>query len=110
MSDYTAFEVEAAIEATHPRSDWESLVWNLGYEGSRVTLKEITLRGEIVPVEKIAEDEGGQNAYDTFIIIKAGDQLFRKEGHYRSHCGDDWDGDFTEVEVAEQTITTYRAK
>lgn len=110
MTDYKAAEVEAAIEAAYPHLGWESLAGKLGYENSHPTLTEVTLRGETVPVEKVAEDEGGQNAYDTFIIVKAGTQLFRKEGHYRSHYGDDWDGDFTEVEAVLMHVTSYRAK
>jgi len=44
------------------------------------------------------------------MVIRIGDQLFRKEGYYASHYGYDWDGTFEEVEAKPKTITVYEPK
>lgn len=96
MSDYTAVEVEAAIEAA-------DLTWDDLSCGSE-TFK---LRGESVETESVAdwggEDEGSNRGF----VFKIGDQLFRKDGYYASHYGTEWDGEFREVHEATKTVTVY---
>lgn len=99
MSDYTPAEIE---EAVNDWEGWGELKWQK--DGAKETL---TLRGEVIEVEKI-DDFGGEGQGDSiWVVIKVGDQLFRKDGYYLSHYGTDWDGEVTEVKPVERTVTFY---
>ena len=116
MTDYTVAEVKDAIDAYSVEVDvhgggtytaeWD---WNeVDYQDEKYNV--LILRGEKVPFEVTESDTGGEGHGEyVFIVIKVGDQLFRKEGYYASHYGTDWDGDFEEVETYEKTVTAYRA-
>jgi hypothetical protein len=107
MTDYTAAEVEAAIDAGDDAGEFEKW-YDFEDKGSKNIL---TLRGEEIEVETIADDCGGEgHGENVWLVIKVGDQLFEKTGYYASHYGTDWDGDFTEVHPVEKTITVYEAK
>lgn len=104
MTDYTTAEIDSAVEVA--LEGWSELGYmSKGYKET------IALRGEPVEIETVAgkapEEGGGEHV---FVIIKAGDQFFRKTGYYMSHYGSDWDGDVTEVHPVEKTITVYEAK
>lgn len=105
MPYYTAEDVLKALELMGNScccggANWEELPVKFA----------VLLGEEPLLVEKVATDGGGENAYDTFVILKVGNQLFRKMGHYQSHCGNDWDGPFTEVRQAEKSVTVYEDK
>lgn len=106
MSDYTAAEVETAVEAA---IEADVLEWReLEDKGAENT---IILRGESIKVETVADDRGGEgHGEDIWFVIRVGDQLFEKTGYYMSHEGSDWDGDFTEVHPVEKLVTVYEAK
>lgn len=68
------------------------------------------MRGEEVRL-KGEENYGGLDlGSEAWMVIRIGDQLFRKEGYYASHYGYDWDGTFEEVEAKPKTITVYEPK
>lgn len=110
MSDYTANEVEAAIEALidggdKENEDGEEYSWSeLAYGDVPETL---SLRGEDVPVTHVIQVGGEGQGDEIWFVIQVGDQLFRKDGYYASHYGSDWDGDFSEVRATQKTITVY---
>lgn len=74
--------------------------------GDGVTLN---IDGEEVLLTVVEADTGGEGHGEyVFVVIKVGDQYFRKEGYYASHYGTDWDGSFAEIEPFEKTVTDYR--
>lgn len=101
MSDYTAVEVEKAFRGL----DLTALASaNSGQQDA------VLLRGEAVKVSKVDALTGDYDSSDydsVWIVVKVGDQLFKKTGWYASHSGHDWDGDTTEVHATEKTITVY---
>ena len=51
---------------------------------------------------------GGMGQGDSiWVVLRIGDQLFKKEGYYASHYGSDWDGDLTEVHEVQRLVTFY---
>lgn len=54
-------------------------------------------------------EEGDWRA-DTFIVIRVGNQYFRKTGYYASHDGEYWDGPLTEVVGYRENIIVWRDK
>jgi hypothetical protein len=100
MSDnYTPAEIDTAVD-----EQWEALSDGYGP-------KTLTIRGEDVPVERLdgvpGREGGGE---DIWVVIKVGDQLFRKDGYYGSGYGEDWDGgEPTEVRPVEKTVTVYES-
>lgn len=114
MAKLNAYDVEAALDARFDGDiedescleSWDELDWILR-DGTRETL---TVNGEKYDLELVEADTGGEGHGEyVFVVVKVGDQLFRKEGYYASHYGTDWDGDFEEVEAYEKTVTDYRA-
>lgn len=105
MTKLAASDVEAAIEALEDIDGyWGELEWALR---DRDTLE---VNGESYPISIVSEEHGGEGSWDTetFIVVRVGDQLFRKTGHYRSHYGDDWDGPFREVEAVQRLVDDYK--
>lgn len=106
MSDYTLEEIKAATGeygfAEEGSEYYDEEVPEWGY------FPTLSLRGETIPVEWVAEAGGMDKGSYAMHVFKVGDQLFRKEGFYQSHYGYDWDGDLTEVEAYEKTVTDYR--
>ena len=86
---------------------WESFRWYINQNND-----EVTIDGETYPVELIEEYTGEEGDYsaETFVIVKVGEQTFRKTGHYRSHYGNDWDGPFTEVQPVEKKVTAWEPR
>jgi hypothetical protein len=106
MTNYTAREVEQAIEGHDYFDGWGEIKWS--NEGD-VAL-EIPLNGETVPVTKVASFGGEGQGDEIWVVVQVGTQLFRKDGYYASHYGSDWDGDFEEVAAREKVVTVYEAK
>jgi hypothetical protein len=97
VPDYTAAEIDSAVT--------EDGLWD---ELDYVKTAPVTLRGEDVQVKFVAGETGGEgSAEDIWLVIKVGDQYFRKEGWYYSHDASHWDGDLREVHPEEKTITVY---
>lgn len=92
---YVPAEIEAAVEADSS--------WYLE-KGQGAT---ITLRGESVAIEAVDTFGGEGQGDDIWVVVRVGDQLFKKSGYYASHYGTDWDGDVTEVKPVQKTITVY---
>jgi hypothetical protein len=109
MSDYTAREIEEAVSAAAD-VEGHSLEegWgDLAYQDDGYTAT-ISLRGEDVQLEMIDSKPGREGGgEDLYIVVKVGDQFFEKTGYYASHYGSDWDGEVTEVNPAQKTITVY---
>jgi hypothetical protein len=94
---YTAAQVEAAVE------DYDGGWGEIKYEDKGT----LWVEGVGVAFETIDEYGGEGKGDDAWVVIKIGDQLFRKEGYYASHYGYEWDGDVEEVRPVEKTITVY---
>lgn len=119
MSNYTPEEVEAGLEP-HLEDGWAELEgflkgteawyspWSDTHHEAIPPVTHIEVRGEQVPVEFVASDTGGEgHGESVWVVVKIGDQLFRKPGYYASHYGTDWDGTLEEVQVVERTVTFY---
>lgn len=98
---YTTTEVSNAISSY----SWTDLSEQVdGY------VTAIILRGEPLVVTKLAgkdgdyEDEGEQ---DVFVVVKVGNQFFKKSGYYYSHSGSEWSGTLKEVKAVTKTVTVY---
>lgn len=105
MSDYTADEVAAAVDA-HDSLDWHDM-GDAGY-GASPGPWAVILRGS----PEVVTREGGQapaegGGEDVSVVIGIGTQFFRKTGWYASHNGTDWDSSLTEVRPEEKTVTTW---
>lgn len=71
----------------------------------------ISIEGTDVPVKFVEGETGGEGSGEyCYVILRVGEQYFRKEGYYSSYNGTDWDGDFDEVEPYQKTITDYKVK
>jgi hypothetical protein len=113
MSTLSAKDVESAIEARFDYDEenedeclesWSELAWSLDHD-SKETL---VVNGETYPLSVVEEDTGGEGHGEyVYIIVKVGDQTFKKEGAYFSHYGTDWDGPFFEVNKVEKTVEVY---
>lgn len=104
MSKFTARQVEDALKDVE-ELDWYNLAWE-DYDQETLNIE-----GEEVKFSLVESDPGGEGHGEyVFLVIKVGDQLFRKEGFYASHHGTDWDGDFSEVEPKGVTVTKYVKK
>lgn len=105
---YTVEQIRAAVERpeedefelTRPNPDRHSgkefatVGWDDFYSNTGFIVGE---NGEFIDYE-LVETTGGEGKGDeASIVIKIGDQYFRKEGYYASHYGYDWDGDLEEV-------------
>lgn len=108
-----AKDVEAALDARFEGEiedescleSWDELAWAVKDEKGET----LTVNGEKYPLTVVEEDTGGEGHGEyVFVVIRVGDQLFRKEGYYASHYGTDWDGTFEEVEAFQKKVTDYR--
>jgi hypothetical protein len=97
---FTARELEDALGSN-----------NNFYWGSLEYKKDTTLTVEL-PVEVVDSRFGGEGDWqcETFIVIKVGDQYFKKYGHYASHDGEYWDGPLVEVELKEKVVKDWEEK
>lgn len=115
MSDYTATEIQAAVEAIEEDENSEyyyagtSEIWEGISDGNG--LKELVLRGETVPVTRVDGKRGrGGGGEDIFVVVQVGDQFFEMPGYYGSEAGETWDGKLYEVRPEQKTITVYEVK
>lgn len=112
MTDYTPDEIEEALDALSEDAEdneesefYGENMWGMIYDGDGPDT--LSLRGEDIPLEHVAR-YGGEGQGDEFwVVIKLGDQLFKKDGWYASHDGGYLDGDLREVHVVERTVTFY---
>lgn len=103
-TDYTPAEVEYGLESL---GDYYEFTYeNHGYVFAAI------VRDEPVIVTMVDSRTGSEGDYDVqaYVVIKVGSQYFRKQGHYMSHNGTDWDGPITEVTQAEKTIKVWENK
>lgn len=108
---FTAKQVEDALRvAAEGGNGWYSDPFQgLAYEDSDI--ESVEINGVGYPVEVVETDPGGEgHGESVYVIVKVGDQTFKKEGYYASHYGTDWDGDFFEVESREITVTKFVRK
>lgn len=123
---YTADDVERLVENCDADSDdgffWVSTYdgynerpieeddWaELGWSGGRVRINGVDYEWKAVE-DKGGEGQGEYRAIVFSITDSSGyARLFRKEGYYQSYDGTTWDGEFSEVEAYEKTVTDYRA-
>ena len=100
MTDYTAVEVDTALR---DEGGWQDFDYS-----EQAGLKRLyTLRGEEAEFTlqdgKYSTQGGGE---DIWLVVRAGDQYFKKAGWYASHDGAYWDGDCSEVKPV-QRMTTF---
>ncbi len=95
---YTVEQIENAV----PYEEW----WGALEYNDTVELDLCNETVELAKVEAKFGEEGDWNT-STFVIVRIGDQLFRKHGHYASHDGEYWEGALEEVEPVEKAITVY---
>lgn len=107
MTDYTAEEIDAAIDSlqdedseSYDDSSWGSMAYGDGPET-------LMLRGETVPLVHVIQEGGEGQGDEIWFVFRVGTQLFRKEGYYASHYGSDWDGELYEVVEKQKTVTVY---
>ena len=90
---------------------WDELEWLLDPNrtyGDELT-PDVEVDGVTYDVEVVESDTGGEGHGEyVYVVIKVGDELFRKEGYYASHYGTDWDGRFEKVEAYVEPVTKYR--
>lgn len=100
----TPAEVELALRNNSEWFHWDELEYNVP--------EALEIDGVTYPVELLNSQTGEEGDYEigTYIVIKVGDQTFRKTGYYQSHVGNDWDGPFREVVPVEKYITVWEDK
>lgn len=108
MTDYTIVEIAEAVNAVAEYDDeyfWGEFEWR----EKRDEPVSLSLRDESVLVECVESRYGeeGDWAVGTYVIIKVGTQFFKKNGYYRSHDGEYWDGVLEEVKPTQKYITVY---
>lgn len=54
--------------------------------------------------------DAGLSGSDIWVVVKAGNQYFKKEGYFSSHWDTDWDGPVYEVSPREVTVTVFDPK
>lgn len=118
MSTYTAEQVEQAIESANEDEGWyDAEYWTPAgtypnWRGEPVEQEDkrlkIDIDGTTEYVEyvdgKLPAEGGGE---EVWVVVKVGDQLFRKDGYYASHYGTDWDGNFYTVTAQVREVTFY---
>lgn len=108
MSDYTPAEVDEALEnAQGPYGfglSWTELLYE-DYDN-----KTLSLRGTDVPFEVVESNDGGDAVweYEVYVVIKVGDQYFKREGMYYSHVGVEFDSNTHEVVEGEKTVKVWK--
>lgn len=100
MSDYTIAEVRKAFRGLE--------LTELGNSADG-TEDVILLRGEVVKVAKAGAVMGDNDSdgEEIWIVIKVGDQFFKKTGWYYSHSGAKWNDGVTEVKPVQKFVTVY---
>lgn len=100
----TVEQVEDALRLND--LDW----WDISYEDFEVDYLEID--GIFYPFEFVESETGHEGDWETstYVIIKVGEQFFRKTGWYASHHGTEWDGQLTEVHETYQNVKVWSDK
>lgn len=69
-----------------------------------------TVKGQEISAERVSSFGGEGQGDDLWIVIKIGDQFFKKSGYYNSWDGGAYDGELFEVEPVQVTRTEYQRK
>lgn len=114
MSSYTAREVDRGISATEREDEWgdPEYGWDSFYRGNLgfSAEVEIAVPDELVPVETVAQSEEGENSgygESIWVVVKVGDQFFKKAGYTSSYDGNNFDGSCQEVRPVVREVTFY---
>jgi hypothetical protein len=71
---------------------------------------QLTIDGTVTLVEykdgKMPAEGGGE---EIWVVVKIGNQYFRKDGYYMSHDSAYWDGDLHEVAPEVRSVTFYES-
>ena len=103
MTDFSARQVETAIEAHEEFGNWSEVK----YASKDSVVFDVEIDGIDWPVTKVDGFGGEGQGDEIWVVVSVGTQTFRKEGYYDSHHGSDWDGEFEEVRGVEKTVTVY---
>jgi hypothetical protein len=113
LNDATEEELRAALalfdapSAPYTAAEVEPKLGRIGWGELEYGEHSIILRGKSVPVTHTESFGGEGQGEKRWVVVKIGDQLFKKDGYYASHYGTDWDGPFREVNQVEKTVTVY---
>jgi hypothetical protein len=117
---YTPEQIEAAInegwlsksrysDTDYEESGWDGLSYGHDAPDNKVTLTLQDGSGDTFELEVVEAEPGGEgHGEEVWIVVKVGDQLFKKDGYYASHYGTDWDGSFREVKAQQKYVTVYQ--
>ena len=113
MSNYTTLAVNQAINATEGEDKWGDPYggWELLYNSNLEFAKEVDFDEGPVLVTVVAKhEESGNSGYGeaVWVVVKVGDQFFKKEGYTSSYDSDTFDGRCTEVFPHQKTVTVYK--
>ena len=113
MSNYTTRAVDRAIEATEIEDKWGDPEggWRALYSRNLEFAKEFDIDGEPVLVtvaDKAEESDNSGYGEAVWVVVKVGDQFFKKEGYTSSYDSDTFDGQCTEVFPHQKTVTCYK--
>lgn len=108
---FTATEVEDILNTFGETEDYEENyddygdIWSqFGYEK---TAMNVPVLGEVTVEDSHMGDGDGS---EMWLVIRVGDQLFRKTGRYSSWGESGFDGTLYEVEPYTKSVTFYRQK
>ena len=112
MSNYTAREVNQAVAATSSEESWGDYIdgWDSFYQHNVGFSKELQFdEGPVIAevAAKCTESDNSGYGEKIWIVLKVGDQYFRKSGYTSSYDSESWDGDCREVEPKQKTITVF---
>lgn len=112
MTYYTTTAVDTALAGAEIEDEWGDLYsgWRTMYEANRGTTREVSFDGEQVTVTLADKYEEGENdgyGADVWLVVRVGDQFFRKGGYTSSYDGETFDGACTEVHAVTKIVTVY---
>ena len=84
--------------------------WDFFHEARPGDKVDVLGLGEVEVLESVTYRDGdyqGNDSYENYIVVKVGDQIFRKTGYYNSWDGGAWDGAWHEVKKVEKTISVW---
>lgn len=110
MSDLEASRVEDAIRNRFSQGYYGDYFWEtFAYGNTGDTEGSVWIDGTEYDVVNEASKTGSEGDWQTeiYVVVKVGEQYFRKSGHYASHDGTYWDGRFEEVKPQEKPVTVW---
>ena len=100
----TAQDIESALEEHNSYFYWGELTYS--FSDTKLFVGGVGYDVEVVETH----DDDQEWAYNTWVVFKVGEQVFRKTGYYRSHDGEYWDGPLVEVVPSEKTVIVWEPK